>query len=110
MCRKEVPFIEKEIWQPLKDQGLTIVGVNYKEKAKVAEKAAKEMGMTYPVALDGEGRIFEKFARGGVTRNIILDENLNIIFLTRLFDKEEFEQMKSVIKRQLNKNSEKKSH
>jgi hypothetical protein len=84
--------------------------VNYKEKAKVADKAAKEMGMTYPVALDGDGRIFEKFARGGVTRNIILDENLNIIFLTRLFEKEEFNEMKSVIKKQLNNNSEKKAH
>ena len=64
--------------------------------------------MTYPVALDTDGKIFEIFARGGVTRNIILDENFNIIFLTRLFDKEEFDQMKKVIKDKLNKNSKKK--
>jgi hypothetical protein len=66
------------------------------------------MGMTYPVALDKEGKIFEIFVRGGVTRNIILDENFNIIFLTRLFDKEEFDQMKKVVKDKLNKNSKKK--
>ena len=64
--------------------------------------------MTYPVALDKEGKIFEIFVRGGVTRNIILDENFNIIFLTRLFDKEEFDQMKKVVKDKLNKNSKKK--
>ncbi len=75
--------------------------MNYKEKPGIAKKAVKEMGMTYPVALDTDGRIFEIFARGGVTRNIILDENLNIIFLTRLFNKEEFDQMKAAIKNRL---------
>ena len=103
VCRKEIPHIEKEIWQPLKDKGIVIVSINYKEKPLVAEKAVKEIGMTYPVALDENGRIFEKFARGGVTRNIVLDENLNIIFLTRLFDKNEFDQMKTVINSYLNK-------
>ena len=77
--------------------------MNYKEKLQIAKKAVKEMGMTYPVALDSDGKIFNIFARGGVTRNIILDSNLNIIFLTRLFDREEFGQMKSVIKNQLKK-------
>ena len=61
------------------------------------------MGMTYPVALDTDGKIFKIFARGGVTRNIVLDKNLNIIFLTRLFDKEEFAQMRAVIKDKLEK-------
>ena len=101
VCRKEVPFIEREIWQPLKDLGLKIFGVNFKEKSDVARKAAQEIGMTYPVVLDEDGKIFEKFARGGVTRNIVLDENLNIIFLTRLFDKEEINEMKAVIQSHL---------
>ena len=64
------------------------------------------MGMTYPISLDKDGKIFEIFARGGVTRNIVLDENLNIIFLTRLFNKKEFNEMKAVIKKNLNKRSE----
>jgi len=81
--------------------------VNYKEKPNAAKKAVKEMGMTYPVALDQNGKIFELFARGGVTRNIVLDKNLNILFLTRLFDKEEFDQMKAAIKSQLKKHSNK---
>ena len=102
VCRKEIPHIEKEIWQPFKDKGVAIIGVNFKEKPDVAQKAKSETGMTYPVALDTAGKIFEQFARGGVTRNIVLDKNLKIIFLTRLFDTDEFEQMKSVIHKQLN--------
>lgn len=104
VCRKEIPHIESEIWQPLQKSGLAIIGVNYKETPEVAEKASLEMGMTYPVVLDEDGRIFEKFARGGVTRNIVLSEKLNIIFLTRLFDNEEFDNMKRIIYERLDAN------
>lgn len=102
VCRKEIPHIEKEIWQPLKGERLAIIGVNFKEKNEVAAKAQQDMGMTYPVALDPEGRIFEIFARGGVTRNIVLDKDLNIIFLTRLFDPKEFGEMKKLVTEKLN--------
>lgn len=101
VCRKEIPHLEKEIWQPLKDRRLIIIGVDYKEKPEIVEKAKKEIGMTYPIALDSDGKIFEKFARGGVTRNIVLDKNFNIIFLTRLFKPEEFQQMKEAIRHKL---------
>jgi len=103
VCRKEIPHIEKEIWQPLKQKGVAIVGVNYKEKPTMAQKAVDEIGLTYPVVLDEGGEVFNKFARGGVTRNIVLDKDLNIIFLTRLFDQKEFEQMKAVINDHLNR-------
>jgi hypothetical protein len=33
----------------------------------------------------------------GVTRNVIIDRSGTIIFLTRLFDRNEFDQMKKVI-------------
>ncbi len=97
VCQKEIPHIEQEIWQPLKDDGLIVLGVNYKEEESTVEKFIDKMNMTYPIVLDKNGKIFNKFARGGVTRNIVLDKNLNIIFLTRLFDPEEFQQMKNVI-------------
>ena len=101
VCRKEIPHLESEIWQPLKNKGVMVIGVNYKEEREVADKARKEIGMTYPIALDLDGKVFERFARGGVTRNIVLDKKLNIIFLTRLFDPEEFVHMKKTIYRQI---------
>ena len=97
VCSKEIPHIEKEIWQPMKDQGLIVLGVDFKEKPDTVRKFVEEMNITYPVALDKNGGIFNRFARGGVTRNIVLDRNLKIIYLTRLFDPEEFEGMKNTI-------------
>lgn len=101
VCRKLIPHIEKEIWQPLKKHDLIVLGVDYKEKPDTIKKFVAEMKITYPVALDEHGEIFTRFARGGVTRNVVLDQTLNIIFLTRLFDPQEFGSMKNLIHRKL---------
>ena len=101
VCRKEIPHLEKEVWQAMKDQGLIVLGVDYKEKPDTVGMFVKEMNISYPVALDEKGEIFDRFARGGVTRNIVLDQNLNIIYLTRLYDANEFEGMKNVVRQSL---------
>jgi peroxiredoxin len=101
VCRKEIPLMEKEVWRAMKDHGLVVLGVDYKEKADTVGMFVKEMNISYPVALDEGGGIFDRFARGGVTRNIVLDRNLNIIYLTRLYDVNEFEGMKNIIRQTL---------
>jgi len=106
VCRKEIPHIEQEVWQPLKDQGVIVLGVDYKEKPDTVSKFVREMSISYPVALDEKGEIFNRFARGGVTRNIVLDQNLNIIYLTRLFDLNEFEGMKHIIRQTVGLNQD----
>lgn len=101
VCRKEIPHIEKEVWQAMKEPGLIVLGVDYKEKPDTAKQFVKAMNISYPVALDEKGELFNRFARGGVTRNIVLDQNLKIIYLTRLFDRNEFEGMKRIIRQTL---------
>ena len=51
------------------------------------------------LVLDTDGKIFELYAEAeaGVTRNVIIDKDGKVAFLTRLFDREEFDAMKSKI-------------
>lgn len=99
VCRKEMPFIEEEIWIPGKKQGLVVIGIDRDEPVETVKKFASDIKITYPLALDPGADIFGMFAekQAGVTRNIIIDRNGKIIFLTRLFEREEFDQMKKVI-------------
>jgi len=105
VCRKEMPFIEEEIWKPGKDSGLAVIGIDRDEPPEKVLNFKKEMGITYPLALDRGAEIFSLFAlkEAGVTRNVIIDRSGKIIFLTRLFDREEFDRMKEVIFSELNK-------
>jgi hypothetical protein len=63
------------------------------------------MKITYPLALDPGADIFGLYAlkEAGVTRNVIIDRSGRIIFLTRLFSREEFDKMKTAIFAELSK-------
>lgn len=99
VCRKEMPHIEKEIWLPNKDKNLVVIGVDRDEPLEKVKKFAKQMQVSYPLALDPGADIFGIFAskKSGVTRNVIIDKKGKIAFLTRLFEPKEFQAMKDKI-------------
>ena len=105
VCRKEMPHLEDEVWQRFKDDDFILIGLDLKEDELKAEEFAEAMGVTYPMASDLDGHLFHLFAgpKQGVTRNIVLDKKGEIIFLTRLYDRKEFEEMILVIDQELNK-------
>ncbi len=99
VCRKEMPHIEKEIWQVHKDKDFVVIGVDKDEPLEKVKDFIAKMETTYPISLDPEAKIFSQFAdiKSGVTRNVIIDKNGEIAFLTRLFDPVEFNEMKAKI-------------
>lgn len=100
VCRKEMPHIEKEIWKKHKSNpNFALYAIDLDEPLDKVVKFGKEIGITYPMVLDPGGRHFYTFAAqgAGVTRNVIIDREGKIVFLTRLFKEEEFNAMKKVI-------------
>jgi len=99
VCRQEMPFIEKEIWLPNIKSDLAVIGIDRDEPLDKVLKFKKDIGVTYPLALDPGADIFGLYAlkEAGVTRNVIIDRSGKIIFLTRLFDRDEFDLMKKAI-------------
>jgi peroxiredoxin len=100
VCRKEMPHIEKEIWQKHKDnENFVLIGIDLDEPLEKVKKFGNDMKITYPLALDPGGDIFYTFAAqgAGVTRNVIIDRSGKIVYMTRLFKEEEFNEMVEVI-------------
>lgn len=95
VCIKEMPHIEKDIWNTFKNKGLHVYGVDRKEDAEKVLKFAKKTKVTYPLIMDEDGNIFKKYAdeNAGVTRNILIDKEGKIVFMTRLFEQNEFNQL-----------------
>lgn len=104
VCRKEMPHLEKEVWQRFKNDDFILIGVDYDESLEKVIEFKNQMEVTYPIALDPKGEIFHKFAYkgAGVTRNIVIDKEGRIAFLTRLFDRKEFDSMKFEISKLIN--------
>lgn len=107
VCRREMPHIESDIWQKWKDNSdFVLYGIDLKESAEKTSQFQKDMKVTYPLALDLDGSIFEAFTvpNAGVTRNVIVDKNGKIAYMTRLFKEDEFNEMVNVIEQLLNSN------
>lgn len=104
VCRKEMPYIESDIWLKNKNRkDFALFAIDYKETKEKAIEFADKIGITYPMTLDLDGKIFDLFCSkgAGVTRNIIIDRKGKIIMLTRLFDMDEFNKMREVIENEL---------
>jgi peroxiredoxin len=96
VCHKEMPHIEREIWQKHKNNSrFALFGIDYKESEAAIADFVKTTGVTYPIVMDKNGSIFELYARpdAGITRNVVIDSTGKIVFLTRLFSQSEFDEM-----------------
>ena len=95
VCIQEMPHLEKDVWQKFKDDGLVLIGIDRDEPLEVVQEFQKKVCTTYPLALDPGTKHFSKFSHKNsvVTRNIVIDKNGKIVFLTRLFEKNEFQAM-----------------
>ena len=101
VCRLEMPHLEKDVWLKYKNKSLMLIGVDRDEPLEIVIEFQKKIGTTYPLALDPGANIFGLFAKkeSGVTRNVVIDKNGKIIFLTRLFEEKEYQDMLRVIQR-----------
>ncbi len=104
VCRKEMPYIEKDIWQKHKDNPqFALYGIDREEPAEKIQVLRDATGVTYPIGMDPDASIFGLYAEkdAGITRNIIIDREGKIVMFTRLFEEEEFNEMVAVIDKML---------
>ena len=93
VCRKEMPFIERDIWQKHKDNAsFALYGIDRDEPLARVQAFVKQTKVTYPMGLDPGADIFAKYAEreAGITRNVLIDKEGKIVLMTRLYNEEEF--------------------
>ena len=93
ICRKEMPFIESDIWQRHKDNSnFVLVGIDREETKEEIIPFVEKVGTTYPIAMDINADVFSSYAlrNSGITRNVLIDRDGKIVMLTRKFEEAEF--------------------
>lgn len=100
-CKKEMPFLEKDIWQKYKDRDFYILSLGRENSADVVKKFKKEMEVTFPMAPDPKREIYSKFATQFIPRNYVIDKKGIIVYQAKGFEKEEFNHMIAIIEKTL---------
>jgi len=72
-CRQEAP----DVARVARNYGnrINLLGINAGETLSVARRAAQQMAITWPVAMDADGSIQALFKVSGIPLVLILDEN-----------------------------------
>ena len=72
-CRQEAPDVAR-VYKNYGQQ-INLVGINAGENKGTAQRAAKQMGITWPVVMDTNGALQSLFKVTGIPLILILDEN-----------------------------------
>ena len=71
-CREEMPAMER-LFQQFKDKGFVILAVSVKDSRKDALAFVKELKLTYPIALDPEGKVGLLYGAWGLPATYLID-------------------------------------
>jgi thiol-disulfide isomerase/thioredoxin len=72
-CRKEAPEVARIAHSY--GAAINVVGVNAGETLSVARRAAAEMGVTWPVVMDSDGKIQSQYKVTGIPLVLVLDKD-----------------------------------
>lgn len=77
-CRKEIPNLV-EIAKQYKDAGLDVVGVAVNDRTEKTLEAVKELGINYPVILNGGKEVIDAYGIVGIPCILLIDPQGTII-------------------------------
>jgi thiol-disulfide isomerase/thioredoxin len=71
-CREEMPALET-LSRELGPRGLAVVGVNFKEPKPTVEAFVREHRLGFPMLLDAEGRMVERYQVFALPVTVVVD-------------------------------------
>lgn len=89
--------LEKELWQPLKDSGLTVLIVGREHSLDEVAQLKSAMKLTMPTVADPNRVIYSKYAKKNIPRTFVIDKSGRIVLSEIGFSPDRFEQIKMVV-------------
>ena len=90
-CRYEMPVIEK-YYRKLSKEGFVVLAVNIKQSPQVAEAFAVQLDLTFPIPLDPEGELAQRYGVYAIPTNFLIDRQgvIREILVGEVFKEEKF--------------------
>lgn len=102
-CRKELPLVEKDVWQKYKDQGLAVLVLGREHSTAEIKEFKSKQKLTVPMAGDPKREVFNKFAVRGIPRNFLIGKNGKVVFTSVGYTDADLAELKRSIERELAK-------
>jgi peroxiredoxin len=79
-CRPEMPAFE-QLHRELEPKGLAVVGVNAREERAAVRRYASELGLTFPLVLDPDGKINAAYGVVGLPTTFVVARDGRVVAL-----------------------------
>ncbi|WP_320112305.1 TlpA disulfide reductase family protein [Draconibacterium orientale] len=90
-CRKELPHLEKEVYEKLKtNKNFEVLVIGRKHDWATVNKFKADNNYTLPFYPDAERDIFSKYAKQNIPRNFIIDKDGKIAVASIGFKEDDF--------------------
>ena len=102
-CKQEMPHLEKDLWQPLRNKGLVMVSVG-REHSEAEVKAFRTKNeYSFSFAADPKREIYGKFATQFIPRCVLIGKDGHIKFQSMGFSEKEFPSLLKAVEAELAK-------
>ena len=102
-CMQEMPHLEKDLWQPLKNKGLILVSVGREHSVAEVTKFKQQKGFSFLFAADPKREVFGKFATQSIPRCVVIGKDGIIKFQSIGYQQQEFASLIEAVKKELGK-------
>jgi peroxiredoxin len=101
-CMKEMPYIQKDLWEKLKNNDTFIImSFGRDHSQEEVNKFIESKKFTFPIFADKDKSIYNLFATKYIPRNYLIDSNGKVIYASTGFSEKEFEELKATINKHL---------
>jgi thiol-disulfide isomerase/thioredoxin len=73
-CRQEMPLMEK-LHRDFKPEGLEMVAVNFREDKQTVRKFSAELGLSFPVLVDYDGKVGDEYGAWSLPLTYIINRD-----------------------------------
>ena len=102
-CKAEMPHLERDLWGPLKSQGLVLIAVGREHSQSEVEAFQQAKHYTFQFAADPHREIYSKFATEYIPRCIVIGKDGRVKCQTIGYSETDLAALTQIVKRELNK-------
>ncbi len=96
-CREELSHLQRDVIEHFAGRNLVVLPISRGEKPEVVRSFIESMGYTFPIGLDPERAIYDKYASNYVPRTFIVDTSGKVCYLAVGYDKAIAKEVETVL-------------
>ena len=85
-CRQELAHLQEGVLEPFAGKDLIVLPISRGEKQEVVEEYITKMGYTFPIYLDGDQSIYNKYASNYIPRSVVVGRDGKVVYVAVGYD------------------------